>query len=121
MHRPCTSNRIRPAGEGIAALSDLRVNVSDWPPRRRDIGIASGLDVSLRWSPNTPFSAASTASRYGEDCPAPIDGAIDPSSASMLPPARRVMPRTDLYTKPVTPRVGCCVALPSTLGIRVML
>ncbi len=65
--------------------------------------IASGLAVRARWSPSTPLSAASRASRSGEGSPAgsaPGRGASigesAPNKVSTLPPTARVTPRTVL-------------------------
>src|SRR3990167_2561617 len=66
MHRPCTSTSNLPLGSGMVAASADASSVRGWPRWRSRMAIASGLPVSTRWSPSTPFSAASKASRRRE-------------------------------------------------------
>ena len=50
----------------MAAESASLSNANALPLRRKRSEIASGLPVSARWSPSTPFSAATIASRDGD-------------------------------------------------------
>ena len=101
MHRPCSISTRRGVASGTATRMAERSSTSGRPPRRNDIGIASGLPVAARWSPSTPFRAATMASRsaWGSRPGPPwaaSAGPSQPNSASTLPPTTRVTPRTDL-------------------------
>ena len=79
MHRPCTStSSLRPAC-GDDASPGGALQVERWPSAVRSaMRMASGLPVAARWSPHTPFSAATKASRCG--VPASRAGGVDPST-----------------------------------------
>ncbi len=64
------------------------------PRRRKCIGIASGLPLASRRSPSTPLSAPTTASRPGRSEAPESSGTRGASTASTVPPTRRVTPRT---------------------------
>ena len=75
--------------------------------------MASGLPDSTRWSPHTPLSTASAASRS-------LDAALEagskalsaPSDASTPWPTSLVPPRTPRYTAPVMPLVRPAADVP---------
>ena len=60
---PWTSTTTLPPVCGKAAASPWRVAATGLPSRRTSIGIASGFSLSARWSPSTPFNAASSGVR----------------------------------------------------------
>ena len=114
----CCTARARGGGScrsagGSPSRGPASVSSSALPSRRRRIGIASGLPLAARWSPSTPLSAATTASRSEDDGSCPRTGMSFASARSTPPPTSRVTPRMLRYTSPVIPFAGFCVALPS--------
>ena len=112
---------MRARGAGTAAAMPSAVNASGAPPARRCIAMASGLRLAARWSPSTPFSAATKGSRPGHDEGSFSSGASGASAVSMPAPTSRVTARTLRYTSPVMPFVRANVASPAMPGRRAML
>ena len=79
---------------GRALAREAGSSVSARPARRNRIGIASGLPVAARWSPSTPQSAQTTASRSALEAFSPIARTRRESPASTPSPTKPVMPRT---------------------------
>ena len=63
MHRPCSSTSSRGVAAGRRERIAKRSSTSVRPACRNAIVMASGLSVAARWSPSTPLSAATIASR----------------------------------------------------------
>ena len=100
MHRPWISTSSFAPACGKAAASASRSSGSARPAWRNAIWIASGFAVAARWSPSTPFSAATIASRSRDgrlaaSAPARVAsaGVSTASSVSTLPPTSLVTPR----------------------------
>ena len=95
--RSCTGRAAARAGGGRRSAGSppapMRSSTSGWPSRRNAIVMASGLPVAARWSPSTPFSAATigfalacwrrSGSAPGRAAPAAVDAAAhDPRDAA---------------------------------------
>ena len=105
MQRPCTSTAMRPVADGSRAARPWRSSGSARPALRSAILMASGLAVACRWSPQTPLSMASAASRRADGSAGGSAAGRAPSKASAPRPHQRAVPRTERYTRPVRPPV----------------